>query len=342
MLRRMRLAGNKRAGRWARNRAWSTQVDYLRRVWLQLLGFLALGIALLSAASLLIPNLYMRGLALGVGATSLVAMILTWVIQVTGTAPIMMGEQGEQWTASELRKLRRSGWRLVNHVLLKTGDIDHVLVGPGGIFAVETKWSSWDWAPTADDKRLIGSAKQVAASANSLTLWTELRRTGVGRVQPIVFVWGPGSSGIDSVIDVAGTQVIPGQAATRWRRGLPTGVLDAKQVESAWQVLDKQVRMRDPREAEQQPAPRSLAYWGYSMIGALVVAGLGALAVAETARWTSSDLWTVVAALALLGLGLLGMRVPRIRLFALAWSAGVAGTAVVGAAAALLFAWHMI
>ena len=111
---------------------------------------------------------------------------------------------------------------------------------------------------------------------------------------------------------------------------------------AAWQVLDKQVRMRDPRETELQPAPRSLAFWGCSLIGALTLAYLGALAVAEVARWTASDLWTMIAAVALFGLGLIGMRVSRVRLFALAWSAGVAGMAFIGAVAALLIAWHVI
>jgi hypothetical protein len=35
-----------------------------------------------------------------------------------------MGATAEQWTASELRPLRRSGWRLINHYLLRS-EIDH-------------------------------------------------------------------------------------------------------------------------------------------------------------------------------------------------------------------------
>ena len=31
----------------------------------------------------------------------------------------MMGDRGEQFTASELRRLTRRGWRVINHIALK-------------------------------------------------------------------------------------------------------------------------------------------------------------------------------------------------------------------------------
>ena len=87
----------------------------------------------------------MRGLIVGLGVAGTAGALWLWIVEATGTAPTMMGDLGEQWTAQELRRLRRSGWQVVNHVTLTAPDIDHVLVGPGGMFAIETKWSATPW-----------------------------------------------------------------------------------------------------------------------------------------------------------------------------------------------------
>ena len=65
----------------------------------------------------MLPAGYVRGFAGGSSVTSVIALLAFWVIQATGTAATMMGDDAERWTASELRKLRRHGWRLVNHVM---------------------------------------------------------------------------------------------------------------------------------------------------------------------------------------------------------------------------------
>lgn len=70
------------------------------------------------------------------------------VVVVSGSTHLMMGDLGEQWTREELEGLRRAGWRLVNGVRLRpAGDLDHVLIGPGVVVVVETKWGSADWTP---------------------------------------------------------------------------------------------------------------------------------------------------------------------------------------------------
>jgi hypothetical protein len=52
-----------------------------------------------------------------------------------------------------LRKLRRADWRVVNHITLTGGDTDDVLLGPGGCFAIEPKWSSEPWPLDRPDER---------------------------------------------------------------------------------------------------------------------------------------------------------------------------------------------
>jgi Nuclease-related domain len=68
------------------------------------------------------------------------------------------GADGEKSTARTLRPLLRRGWKLFNDINTGDGNIDHVLVGPAGIFMLESK-------------RLAG---QVRVEAGKLTVrWHE-------------------------------------------------------------------------------------------------------------------------------------------------------------------------
>lgn len=54
-----------------------------------------------------------------------------------------LGWFGERMTAEELEPLRARGWRVFHDVPAATGkqefNIDHVVIGPGGVFSIETK-----------------------------------------------------------------------------------------------------------------------------------------------------------------------------------------------------------
>lgn len=50
------------------------------------------------------------------------------------------GEQGELTVAGCLEQLRTIGYRPIHDIVGKNFNIDHVLVGPAGVFAIETKF----------------------------------------------------------------------------------------------------------------------------------------------------------------------------------------------------------
>jgi hypothetical protein len=50
------------------------------------------------------------------------------------------GAAGERRTARVLRPLIREGWTVAHDVPLSRGNLDHVLVGPPGVFLLETKF----------------------------------------------------------------------------------------------------------------------------------------------------------------------------------------------------------
>src|ERR671919_3018286 len=62
--------------------------------------------------------------------------------QLDGTYYLQSGIEAEGWTSSKLRKAFRRGWHVVNWISFgDQGDVDHVVVGPGGVFAIETKFT---------------------------------------------------------------------------------------------------------------------------------------------------------------------------------------------------------
>lgn len=140
--------------------------------------------------------------------------------QATGTAQLTSGAAAEQLTCAELRKLRAASWRVVNHFALEDWDIDHVLVGPGGVIAVETKWSHRDWRTAQSRPWLNAAVDQAQANARTLRLW--LKRFGVTDVQSVVFCRSANGTDRDALPAHAGqartAQIIYGaKSAAAWR-----------------------------------------------------------------------------------------------------------------------------
>ena len=53
---------------------------------------------------------------------------------------ITLGERGERAVGEALEGLEDEGYRAIHSILLGGCDIDHVLVGPAGVFVIETKY----------------------------------------------------------------------------------------------------------------------------------------------------------------------------------------------------------
>jgi hypothetical protein len=51
----------------------------------------------------------------------------------------LRGAEGERAVGAVLAQLEDEGWRALHDISLGRGNVDHVLVGPGGIFTIETK-----------------------------------------------------------------------------------------------------------------------------------------------------------------------------------------------------------
>jgi hypothetical protein len=255
-----------------------------------------------------------------------------------------MGAAAEQWTASELRPLRRLGWRIVNHFSLRASmDIDHVMVGPGGVVAVETKWSAQGWTLDPPEPRVLAAANRARDNAKVLAHWHPVRSLGVTTVLPVVFLWGGKERTLPNAQTVAHTIgdvaiVVGSDDAMRWRAAQESSAdheqFNSERVKALWGALDDHARRRDAHDRSTRPSPPTLARLYFT---AIAVAGVGILAFLIALQLVSllDSWWLWAIACSVLALvGFLARRIGALRLLAVAWLTGLSGAVVLLAAVA--------
>ena len=175
---------------------------------------LVVGIALAGLTEFL-PS-WARGFVAGVWLASVVWFLVFLVVQLSGTASLMMGTTAEQWTAQELRKLRPRGWKVVSHTIPKYGDIDHIAIGPGGLLVVETKWRS---DPTAFDDQdwLTAECRKLSENARLIRLSLQARLQDAPTRTAFV-CWSPGGSSDrrSEPVEMEGMTVVSGPGLSAW------------------------------------------------------------------------------------------------------------------------------
>lgn len=287
-----------------------------------------LGVAV--ACGYFMPNDFMKGLVVGAAMVAGAGGVWLLTIQVTGTAPMMMGDQAEQWTAQELRKLTPRGWRLVNHLALGVDDIDHVLIGPGGAYAIETKWNGSSWRSGYGLARQRDAVSQARANSRALALWHQFKSRQIP-VHPVVVLWGQGISQWpeeDHIRSIDGVLVVIGPALGLWREHLDSDALDEAQIDAGWVAMADHAARRDPIEAAKHPLPTSLAGWAVRCSLAVTTAAVAFVIFGDVLNRSHSVLLTVAVAVALGLAGAIPLRFPSPRWVlwpAWAWVASWAG-----------------
>lgn len=347
-LRSKQLAGDGRAGQWARGQVRQRQWRFVRRRWRLLVTMAAVAAAATAVLAALARSDFQRGFVIGfvlAGASGALAML---VMQIAGTAPMRMGATAEQWTAGELRPLRKSGWRIINHVALQKWDIDHVLVGPGGILAVETKWSADGWTLDPPGSRILRAADQVRRNARDLSLWHPLRSLGVGAAGSVVFLWGesrPDAPAKPALpYQLGDVQVVLGvEAARSWRdmvQRMPAQPsFDADQIRKVCAALDGHIRQRDQRDSMTAPVPPSLdrVYWTASAVFLCASASF----LLSLQAWNVVRSWPLwlLSLLLLAGVGFAALRLHALRLLAAGWLTGVAAAGACAGGVVIYTLW---
>ncbi|MFF3290662.1 nuclease-related domain-containing protein [Streptomyces sp. NPDC003023] len=114
---------------------------------------------------------------------------------------------GERRTGAELGRLTRHGWRVLHSVPLPDGgDVDHLLIGPGGVFSIRTEYhpqasvKAGDDTVTVDDGEPLPYIAECRAEADRVHRALSRHCDFRFRVQPVLVL-------VDARdLDVAATQ----------------------------------------------------------------------------------------------------------------------------------------
>jgi Nuclease-related domain len=109
----------------------------------------------------------------GLNSWITVAVIWAWVVAVVAidhfASPIIerwrQGARGEELVGEVIDSMRDSGWLALHDIDTGRGNIDHVLIGPAGVFSIETKSHRGRLGISALDQRML---KQAYAQAKLL------------------------------------------------------------------------------------------------------------------------------------------------------------------------------
>ncbi|HET9592871.1 MAG TPA: nuclease-related domain-containing protein [Solirubrobacterales bacterium] len=80
------------------------------------------------------------------------------------------GAEGEEVVGRILEGLRERGWCVIHDVSFGRGNIDHIVVGPGGIFTIETKSRGGKVWPDHLDEKMLNQAYAEKKSLEKITM----------------------------------------------------------------------------------------------------------------------------------------------------------------------------
>ncbi len=314
-----------RAGAWSRRNARRQLYDYGGRNWRPLLAGAASIWVVTALAWALVPPHPLFAFVLGALNAAFIAAVAVLAVVQTGTSTWLLGSWGEQHTSEALKRLRSRGWHLVNGIPLDRGDVDHVLLGPGGAFAIETKNHSAGWDLDRPDRWLAGAVSQAREGAAWLHRY--LKSTDVGvevDVLPVLVLWGR-VKGEGRVID--GVEVVPGPDLRSWIERPRVETLVPEDLERAIAGIHRFVAKRDDHISSHDEDPYLVRIGPGAILSDITqgACGLGALVVAGVAAAWLSDPWGVLFLLMLaVPLGFAGRRIAEVRAAATGWLVGAA------------------
>lgn len=327
------LASDKRVGRFARRRYREAYRAYLRHHWRWLAAGALVLVGFTSGVAALVHGPLLRGIILGGGITATGAALTHFVLVASGATPLMMGELAEQWTAGELRKLQRGGWRVINHLRFAYSDADHIAIGSAGVFVIETKWSGLYWKDRWAGDRVDDARRQAQHAADHVSKLAAYRELGLPKPKPLVVLWGEGAAdlaGAASTSDVVcGSDLVDRLG----RYGLINARLTVEQLDGAWVALGEEVLARDPIEMTIEPIPASVNELAMRFGSGVVSGILGFLGAAELLKASLPTLvWCAIVASGVLAAHPL-RRWPAIRALVSGWQTGLVCALVLFAAA---------
>ena len=175
-----------------------------------------------------------------------VSLLFLWVATDTVSANRLESAGiAEGNTSSEVRKLKRHGWRVVDNIPFKDFDVDHVAIGPGGIVLLETKWTSDGLFDSRGRPNRYGAWAMRQAARNAGSINAVLHQNGFdgSTSNALVVAWGARNEAAPYVNDRPDCTIVDGDQLGDLLTDLDP-VLSPDQIEAAFSALTKFVSIR--------------------------------------------------------------------------------------------------
>lgn len=180
----------------------------------------------------------------GVGSLAVMGLVAFQVLDPVGSR-LYAGLEGEQNTAREIRKLRRAGWRVVNNLYFQTGEVDHVAVGPGGVFVIESKSSKADFDYLVRQGQVGRWGAQASSGVVKVRGLIKTRAGHAVDVGALLVMWSPGQPDEPTTLE-KGVVRVAGWDLRSYLKALPE-MLDRTVVEDIARELEEAARGFDER-----------------------------------------------------------------------------------------------
>lgn len=179
---------------------------------------------------------YTTGVVHALMLTSTVAIVSFAFLFAGGGALLLAGSYGESYSQEQIEKAVKKGrvWGAVHNIEIGPMDIDHLVITPAGVLALETKWRFRG----ATGQWLDGALAQAEASARKAR--SVLRSKDVGHlteVRPVLVVWGGGRRELPASQRRCGVDVVRGDALVEWLRQFDRGPVAEDHAEALHQRL---------------------------------------------------------------------------------------------------------
>ncbi len=314
-----RLASPERVGRFARGKAWDRCRTQLRSQWILYVSVTLLPV-IVSLPAMWLAHGPEKWLLLGAFISSGPWIAILMVILMSGAASILMGVYAEDWTAQSVRSLRRKGWHLTNGLQLRPHrDIDHVVVGPPGVFIIETKWSAESWPNRHGGTDFMIAALDSAVVHIAESRWDFSKHFAKVLadvpVRAVCVLWsGDSNTDEEDPWEKGDVMVVPGQRLRSWLLALDELEVNGDHAKQIISEVQRQVSQRDEYDAKrgvvyQASMRRIVSNYLLSPILAVVVVFYGSVLLVRLAdRWQISVAVMGIASVA----GALALRSPTL------------------------------
>jgi hypothetical protein len=158
--------------------------------------------------------------------------------------PQVRGHLGEQFSLEALRKVR--GWLVVENLRFEHTDVDHIVVTPSGVLAVETKWHSRALPPADAARKRHDLAAARAATAKVRSFLRSKKLLDGTVVTPLLIIWGPGSPTLpDGYKVVDDVYVVDGNHPELWAHRFNAPLLSTERRAEVHEAFVAYLRQRE-------------------------------------------------------------------------------------------------